>query len=117
MKNGELYEGDTLNTDLADAEDAAEALLGRRRAEIASTVSEAAALSAKPAHHRRSWRTIGAAGAPSAQPAHYRHSRIYATALSVMSSPRSMIANASRSSASVMHSGGFVKNVFQRTNV
>ena len=32
-----------------------------------------------------------------------------ATALSVMSSPRSMIANASRISASVMHSGGLVK--------
>ncbi len=41
----------------------------------------------------------------------------YATARSVISSPRSMIANASRISASVMHSGGFVKNVFQRTNV
>ena len=44
-------------------------------------------------------------------------SRSHATALSVISSPRSMIANASRSSASVMQSGGFVKNVFQRTNV
>jgi hypothetical protein len=39
------------------------------------------------------------------------------TALSVISSPRSMIANASRSCASVMHSGGFVKKVFQRTKV
>src|SRR5205814_297097 len=39
------------------------------------------------------------------------------TALSVISSPRSMIANASRNSASVMHSGGFVKNVFHRTKV
>ena len=41
----------------------------------------------------------------------------YETARSVISEPRSMIANASRSSASVMQSGGFVKNVFQRTKV
>jgi hypothetical protein len=39
------------------------------------------------------------------------------TARSVMSSPLSIIAKASRISASVMHSGGLVKNVFQRTNV
>jgi hypothetical protein len=41
----------------------------------------------------------------------------WATARSVIANPRSMIANASRISASVMQSGGFVKNVFQRTNV
>ncbi len=41
----------------------------------------------------------------------------YKTARSVISSPLSMIANASRSSASVIHNGGFVKKVFQRTNV
>jgi hypothetical protein len=39
------------------------------------------------------------------------------TARSVRSRPRSMIANDSRISASVMHSGGFVKNVFHRTKV
>ncbi len=39
------------------------------------------------------------------------------TARSVSYSPLSMIANASRNSASVMHSGGLVKKVFQRTNV
>ena len=47
------------------------------------------------------------------------HSTRYAptTARSVMSSALSMIANASRSSASVTHSGGLVKNVCQRTKV
>ena len=39
------------------------------------------------------------------------------TALSVISRARSMIAKPSWSSASVMHSGGLVKNVFHRTNV
>src|ERR1039458_8645789 len=39
------------------------------------------------------------------------------TARSVISSPLSIIANASRSCASLMHSGGLVKKVFQRTNV
>jgi len=46
-----------------------------------------------------------------------RAPRPHFTALSVISNPRSMIANASRSSASVMQSGGFVKNVCHRTNV
>ena len=41
----------------------------------------------------------------------------YETARSVISRPLSMIANASRNSASVIQSGGFVKNVFQRTKV
>ena len=43
--------------------------------------------------------------------------RTYATALSVTSNALSIIAKASRISASVIDSGGFVKNVFQRTNV
>src|SRR5436190_3906271 len=43
--------------------------------------------------------------------------RSYTTAASVISKPLSMMANASRSSSSVMQSGGFVKNVFQRTIV
>lgn len=42
---------------------------------------------------------------------------VYTTARSVISNPLSMIAKASRSSASVMHSGGLVKKVFQRTKV
>src|SRR6185436_13846282 len=42
---------------------------------------------------------------------------LYPTARSVVSSPLSIIAKASRSSASVIQSGGFVKKVFQRTNV
>ncbi len=41
----------------------------------------------------------------------------YETARSVISRPRSMIANASRNSASVMHNGGLVKNVFHLTKV
>src|SRR5262245_34857907 len=41
----------------------------------------------------------------------------YCTALSVIFSPSSMIPNASRSSGSVTHNGGLVKNVFHRTNV
>jgi len=39
------------------------------------------------------------------------------TARSVISRPRSMIANPSSSWASVTMSGGFVKKVFQRTKV
>jgi hypothetical protein len=39
------------------------------------------------------------------------------TAASVRASPRSTMSKASRSSGSVMVSGGFVKNQFQRTNV
>src|SRR5438045_3470707 len=42
---------------------------------------------------------------------------LYLTATSVISRPLSIIANASRNSASVIHSGGLVKKVFQRTNV
>jgi hypothetical protein len=41
----------------------------------------------------------------------------YSTARSVISKPLSMIANASRNSASVIQSGGLVKKVFQRTKV
>src|SRR5260370_34312122 len=41
----------------------------------------------------------------------------YVTALSVISSPRSMIANASRISASVMHSGGVAEKDVQRSSV
>lgn len=50
------------------------------------------------------------------RPALYREAG-YATARSVISRPRSIIANPSRSSRSVMQSGGLVKNVFQRTKV
>jgi len=39
------------------------------------------------------------------------------TARSVISSPLSMMANASRICCSLMHNGGLVKKVFQRTNV
>ena len=39
------------------------------------------------------------------------------TARSVISNPLSMIANASRMCCSLMHSGGLVKKVFQRTKV
>src|ERR1041385_4126722 len=41
----------------------------------------------------------------------------YLTALSVISKPLSIIANASRNSGSVIHKGGLVKKVFQRTSV
>src|SRR5687767_23371 len=47
----------------------------------------------------------------------FSYNPIYKTARSVISNPLSMIANASRSSASLIQSGGFVKNVFQRTSV
>jgi hypothetical protein len=43
--------------------------------------------------------------------------RNYFTTRSVISSPLSMMAKASRICDSLMHSGGFVKNVFHRTKV
>jgi len=56
---------------------------------------------------------IGSAG----KPRRTEEQNLHATALSVADSPLSMIAKASASSASVMHSGGLVKKPFQRTKV
>src|SRR5437016_8925509 len=53
----------------------------------------------------------------SAASEHEEKYRSYSTARSVISKPLSMIAKASRISASVIHSGGLVKKVFQRTKV
>ena len=81
MKNGEIYEGDTLNQ--------------------IWPVQKTLPKRSGPTPIRRSrgrW-------SPTPPPG------------SVISRPLSMIANASRICASVMHSGGLVKNVFQRTKV